>query len=54
MSLFYYSFVVSFNKFGRISIIIDNPFAQICVPDKIKNMNVKLFSLISRVNKISE
>ena len=45
MSLFYYSFVVSVNKFGRSCNIIDNPFAQILAPDKVKNMNVKVFNL---------
>ena len=27
------------------------PYVQLCVPNKVKNMNVKVFNLISRVNK---
>ena len=27
---------------------INDPFAKLCVPDVVKNMNVKVFNLISR------
>ena len=30
---------------------IDYPYATICVPDIIKNLNVKVFNLISRTNE---
>ena len=31
---------------------INDPYAKLCVPDVVKNMNVKVFNLISRANKI--
>ena len=30
---------------------INNPYAKICTPDIIKNLNVKLFNLMSRSNE---
>ena len=30
---------------------INDPFAKICVPDVVKDLNVKVFSLISRTNE---
>ena len=30
---------------------INYPYAKICVPDIIKNLNVKVFNLMSRTNK---
>ena len=27
------------------------PYAEICVPDSVKNLNVKVFNLISRTNE---
>ena len=30
---------------------INDPYAKICVPDIIKNLNVTLFNLISRTNE---
>ena len=31
---------------------IDDPYVRVCVSDKVKNMNVEVFDLISRVNEI--
>ena len=31
---------------------INDPYAKICVPDVIKNLNVKVFNLMSRTNEI--
>ena len=31
---------------------INDPYAKICVPDVVKNLNVKVFNLMSRANKI--
>ena len=36
---------------GRCN-IINYPYAKICVPDVLKNLNVKVFKLISRTNEI--
>ena len=30
---------------------INDPYAKICVPDQIKNANVKVFNLMSRTNE---
>ena len=30
---------------------INDPYAKICVPDVIKNLNVKVFNLMSRTNE---
>ena len=47
----YYPFTVIFNKCGRRWNIIDDPYACICVPNKIKSMNVKVFYLMLEENK---
>ena len=31
---------------------INHPYANICVPDVVKNLNVKVFNLMSRTNEI--
>ena len=30
---------------------INNPYAKLCIPDVVKNLNVKVFYLISRTNE---
>ena len=30
---------------------INNPLAKLCVPDVVKNLNVKVFNLMSRTNE---
>ena len=30
---------------------INHPYAKICVPDVVKNLNVKLFNLMSKTNE---
>ena len=30
---------------------INHPYAKLCVPDVVKNLNVKVFNLISRTNE---
>ena len=32
---------------------INNPYAKLCVPDDVKNLNVKVFNLMSRTNEKS-
>ena len=32
---------------------INDAYAKICVPDQIKNINVKIFNLLSRTNETS-
>ena len=40
----YYPFTVSVNKCGGTCNYVDDPYARVCVPDKVKNMNVKVFN----------
>ena len=47
----YYPFTVGVNKCGASCNTIDDLYAQIFVPNKIKNMNVKVFILMSKVNE---
>ena len=45
-------FVVSVNKRGGSCNTISDLYARVCVPNKVKNMNAKIFNLMSRLNKI--
>ena len=46
-----YPYNIKVNKrSGSCNNIID-PYAKLCVPDIIKNINVKVFNLISRINE---
>ena len=44
-----YSFKV--NKCSRSCNNINEPYAKLCVPDVTKNINVKVFNLMSRINE---
>ena len=44
-------FSINVNMGGGSFNTIDNPYAQVCVPNKFKNLNVKVFNLISGVNE---
>ena len=46
----FYPFTASVDQCGR-SYIIEDPYAQICLPNNVKSMNVKVFNLIPGVNK---
>ena len=32
---------------------INDPYSKICVPDVVKNLNIKVFNLMSRTNETS-
>ena len=52
MEIFFINLVlISVNKCGGNCSIIADPYAGVCVPNKIKNMNVKVFNLMSKVNE---
>ena len=40
------------NKCSGICNSINNPYGKLCVPDVVKNINVKIFNLMSRTNEI--
>ena len=49
----FYPFSIKINKCGSNCNNISNPYARICVPDTVKNLNVKAFNLISLTNETS-
>ena len=46
----FYPFSININKCSGNCNNINIPYAKICVPDVIKDLNVKVFNLISRTN----
>ena len=44
----FYPYSVKISKCSGSCNNINDPFAKLCVPDVVKNMNVKVFNLISR------
>ena len=49
----FYPFSIKINKCSGNCNNISNPYARICVPDTVKNLNVKAFNLISLTNQTS-
>ena len=47
----FYSFSIKISKCSRNCNNTNNPYAKICVPDIIKNLNVKVFNIMSRTNE---
>ena len=47
----FYPFSIKINKCSGNCNNINNPYAKVCVPDVIKDLNVKLFNLMSRTNE---
>ena len=47
----FYPFIVSVNKYGGSFNTIGDPYTRVCVPNKVKNMNAKVFNLMSGVNE---
>ena len=47
-----YPFSIKVNKCSGNFNNINNPYAKICIPDGIKDLNVKVFNLMSRTNVI--
>ena len=48
---FFYLFNINVNKCGGSFNTINDPRAPVCVPNKMKDMNAKLFHLMSGVNE---
>ena len=46
-----YPFSIKTSKCSGNCDYINNPYAKICVPDVIKDLNVKVFNLMSRTNE---
>ena len=49
--IIFYPFSIKISKCSGNCSNINDPYAKICVPDIIKNLNVKVFNLMSRTNK---
>ena len=49
--ILFYPFSIKINKCSGNCNNINSPYAKICVPDVIKNLNVKVFNLMSKNNE---
>ena len=47
----FYPFSFKINKCSGSCNNIKNSYAKICIPDVIKDLNVKIFNLMSRINE---
>ena len=47
----FYPYSIKINRCKGSCNTINNPYAKICVPDQIKNTNLKVFNLLSRTNE---
>ena len=50
----FYPYSVKISKCSGSWNNINNPYAKSCVPDVVKNINLKVFNLMSRTNEINE
>ena len=47
----FYPYEIKVNKFSDSCNNTNDPSSKLCVPDVVKNMNVKVFNLMSRTNE---
>ena len=47
----FYPYSITINKCKDSCNTINDPYAKLCVPDIIKNINVKVFNLMARTNE---
>ena len=47
----FYPYSIKINRCRESCNTINDPYATICVPDQIKDTNVKVFNLMSRTNE---
>ena len=48
----FFRFNIKTSKWSGSCNNISNPYAKLCIPDVVKNLNVRVFNLISRTNEI--
>ena len=48
---FFYPDSIEVNQCSGSCNNINNPYAKLCVPSAVKNINVKVFNLLSRTNE---
>ena len=46
-----YLYSITKNKWKGSCNTINDPYAKLCVPDTVKNINVKVLNLVSRTNE---
>ena len=51
MNLYFLLFVLKQSKSSGSCSSINDPHAKLCVPDVVKNINIKVFNLMSRTNE---
>ena len=51
IKLNYYLFMISLDKCNKSCDAVDNLFTKICVPSKTKDINVKVFDMITRISE---
>ena len=51
MILCFFPFSIKLNQCSGSCNNINNPCTKLCVPDVVKNLNVKLFNLVSEINE---
>ena len=47
----FFPFSIKTNKCSGSCNNINKPYAKLCVPDVVKNLNVKMFNLMSKTNE---
>ena len=47
----FYPYGITINKCKDSCNTINDPYGKLCVPETVKNINVKVFNLISRTNE---
>ena len=47
----FYRYSIKVNKYSGSCSNINDPYAKLCIPDIVKNINVKVFNLVSRINE---
>ena len=47
----FYSDIIKVNKYSGSCNNINDPYAKLCVPDVVKNINIKVFNLMSTTNE---
>ena len=50
----FYPFSIKINKCSGNCNNINDPYAKICVPDTVKNLNVRVFNLIQELMKLDQ
>ena len=47
----FYPYSIKLNKCSGSCNIINDPYEKLCVPDVVRNINIKVFHLMSRTNE---